>query len=261
MAEQSPEALLGSREWLDRQLAIQTIEKKQDASAVGSLSEVLRNDSNMYVRLAAARALGKIGDASAVQPLVDAFNNDDYDMVRQSAMWSLGEVAERDPKTTGNVLPVLQQAIQDERFLAERDLQITRLAKISMDRISKVIGADISQLAAVSGGSSGGGSSSARIIEVDITDEHRAKLQAAAQRRADIAPYVPEEESTDTAEADSGESGQPTTIEELLASIGSSSSASAEPDAIPQKIIEVDITAEHRAKLEAAGKRRTEATA
>ncbi len=256
MAEQSPEALLGSRDWLDRQLAIQTIEKKQDTSAVPSLSEVLRTDNNMYVRLAAARVLGKLGDASSVQALVEAFNNDDYPMVRQSAMWSLGEVAERDPQTTGNVLPVLQQALQDESFLAERDLQITRLAKISLDRISKVVGADLSQLAAVDGMSTNT-STGPKVIEVDITDKHRAKLEAAATRRADIAPYVPAKDTAD----DTTEGGsQPGSLEELLANIGASTTDT-EAAAAPQKVIEVNITDEHRAKLEAAAKRRAKATA
>jgi len=260
MAEQSPTQLLNSWNWQDRQKAVHSMEKSGQQSSTGSLSDVLLSDDSMYVRLAAARALGKVGDAGAVGALVNAYHQDDYDMIRKSSIWSLGEIGERFPKeTVANILPVLQEAITDGTYLAERDVQIKDLAKVSMDRISKAVGADISLLAASGGGAVGTAGGGSQIIEVNITDENRARLEAAAARRAEIAPYDPSEDvETSSGEGGAANDGAPRTIEELLAQIGSTASASSGP-IISQEIIEVNITDENRARLESAAKRRAEA--
>ncbi|MQA91930.1 MAG: hypothetical protein GEU90_17200 [Gemmatimonas sp.] len=64
----------------------------EDPRAVAALIELLRNDPEPEVRVAAARGLGELEAPEAVEALSTALINDAHPGVRTAAAWALGEI-------------------------------------------------------------------------------------------------------------------------------------------------------------------------
>lgn len=87
----------------------------QQAKAAEDIIPFL-NDSNVYIRQAAAKALGDLWDKRAIQPLLSAIQDTD-EHVAEAAVWALGRLS--DPETTKLIAPLLldrRKLVQEMTF-------------------------------------------------------------------------------------------------------------------------------------------------
>ncbi len=94
-----------------------------------ALGEILSNDKNDHIRLAAAYALNEIGAGArpAVITIVEALKSDTYIGVREECAHALGSIGFAGP----TVLNALKEATKSD------DLGISQAAKMALDSLPK----------------------------------------------------------------------------------------------------------------------------
>ena len=103
--------LLSEPSPVERMSAVYALGRNPSPNAVNMLLELLENDSNAYVRKAAAWSLGNYSDFPVMQPLIRALHND-IAAVRLWAASSLAEVGSMSIEKAQNVVLELLLSLQ-----------------------------------------------------------------------------------------------------------------------------------------------------
>ncbi|HUY01232.1 MAG TPA: HEAT repeat domain-containing protein [Candidatus Deferrimicrobium sp.] len=99
------------------------LSKKIVETALNSMLEKMKSDSDGWVREAITKAIGKIGSYSpeiielAIPYLIDVLTKDDHDGARGSAANTIGTIGKRSPELVSNAIEPLIIALKDEAWL------------------------------------------------------------------------------------------------------------------------------------------------
>ena len=109
-----------------RETAVWAIAERGDASAAGTVGDVLANEKNAAVRATAAWALGELEPKTAPRGLISALTDDD-ERVRMTAAWALSEIGD------AAALPALRTALSRPATDPTRKAQIRALLETGED--------------------------------------------------------------------------------------------------------------------------------
>lgn len=195
------------RNWKARQEAAYKLGKARHPSGIPALSEALRSDESIYVRMAAATALGQIEHPDGVPALIDALD-DGYYLVRQTAMWALGSIG----YGAEAALPRLEALTTSTERYDQAELTVAEIARLVLTRIDAAIAAGPKQVAAAATAPAGA-AASAPAPTGSFVERMRARARLARDVAHGLAPASALNEPITLPEAaSSGSSDAPTTV-------------------------------------------------